>query len=257
MTFNALAITRINESCHCILRDTYADIPSISGDLCRKNAILKRRQLCSKPLQDDVIQKWNRACAAQDSVAMKVIRIQDIADLEPLSHSLDLRIIHLVRDPRPTERSRTKTGRNADLIRRKGKNAADEVDLCEHIDRNFKYFRDPPDWLAGHYLLVRYEDVARSPMSKTQEMFHFAGYDLHDDVIRWVKESTSTAGKNTYGTKRNSSLVLDSWRKDMHWSFVKQIQDACEGPMESLGYVLLRNEEELRNTSIKTTIDFR
>ncbi|PIK57097.1 putative carbohydrate sulfotransferase 1-like [Apostichopus japonicus] len=256
--YTALAIARINSSLYCSLDDPYADRPSTAANLCERNALLKKRKLCHST-KKNAVHEWERACAKQDVVAVKLIRLQDIADLEPLSHSLDLRVIHLVRDPRPTERSRKGTGHNADLIRRKGKTALDEADLCEHMQRNFQYSTNPPTWLRGRYLLIRFEDLAQSPISKTREILNFVGYDVHDDVTRWLRESTSgtqRGGKtvNRYSTNRNSSDVIDTWRRDMTWTMVENIQKVCEEPIKSLGYVLLHNEAALRNVSIKTTI---
>lgn len=46
---------------------------------------------------------------------------------------------------------------------------------CESIRLSAELGLRQPAWLRGRYMLVRYEDVARSPLQKAREMYRFAG----------------------------------------------------------------------------------
>ena len=54
---------------------------------------------------------WEEICPKYKLVAVKVIRVHDLEDIRPLLEltDIEMRVIHLIRDPRPTERSRKKT----------------------------------------------------------------------------------------------------------------------------------------------------
>ncbi|XP_071854521.1 carbohydrate sulfotransferase 1-like isoform X2 [Apostichopus japonicus] len=256
INFNEMAFSIINNTLQCQWNNSSMGL--ILNQSCVKSRILVACDLCRRNLSvQDRLTKLSEACREQDSVAIKLIRLQDIAYLEPLSYYLDLRIIHLVRDPRPTEISRMKTLPNQDLIRRKGKSAKDEVDLCQHMQRNLQYWIKPPEWMVGKYLLVRYEDVAMNPVQKAAEIYNFVGLSLNDNVTKWLIKNTQCNStiqicNETFGTFRNTSAVINRWRDVMSWRLVKRVQSVCKAPMNLLGYRIVKSENDLRNLSIDT-----
>ncbi|KFV10656.1 Carbohydrate sulfotransferase 3, partial [Tauraco erythrolophus] len=68
-------------------------------------------------------------------------------------------------------------------------------------------------WLRGRYMLVRYEDVARAPLQKAEEMYRFAGLPLTPQVEEWIGKNTQAArdGSGVYSTRKNSSEQFEKW----------------------------------------------
>ncbi|KAJ8020525.1 Carbohydrate sulfotransferase 6 [Holothuria leucospilota] len=254
----------LKDSLHCDFNSNYP-YQYANAKFCSANEKLARKHLCERSTswitQRTKISAWERTCKEHKTIVTKLIRIHDIGNLKPFLASTDLewRIIHLVRDPRPTERSRQKTRPNMDLIRRKGTDKNDEVDLCQTLQRNLKYWMDTPTWLKGRYKMVRYEDIAASPLEKAKELLEFAGLDLADEVVKWIKENTIGRKKDEtrgaqFSTSRNAAWVLEAWRHDMDWPFVQKIQKVCSDPMKSLGYALMPDIHSLRDQHIPSTL---
>ncbi|EPY81379.1 carbohydrate (keratan sulfate Gal-6) sulfotransferase 1 isoform 1-like protein [Camelus ferus] len=127
-------------------------------------------------------------------------------------------VIQLVRDPRGILASRSETFRDTYRLWR----------LWYGTGRK-PYNLDVTQLTTGKYMLVRYEDLARNPMKKTEEIYGFLGIPLDSHVARWIQNNTQgdpTLGKHKYGT------------------------NACQRVLAQLGYKMATSEEELKNPSI-------
>ncbi|KAH0501471.1 Carbohydrate sulfotransferase 1 [Microtus ochrogaster] len=110
-----------------------------------------------------------------------------------------------------------------------------------------------PSWLKSKYMLVRYEDLARNPMKKTEEIYEFLGIPLDGHVARWIQNNTRgdpTLGKHKYGTVRNSAATAEKWRFRLSYDIVAFAQNACQQVLAQLGYKMANSEEELKNPAI-------
>ncbi|KAJ8020526.1 Carbohydrate sulfotransferase 3 [Holothuria leucospilota] len=261
--FLKTSLSVINGSFYCDFQNN--NIARFASEkFCVSNLKLYKKQLCRNgwtPPSEAKIRVWDNECRKYKMVVIKLIRINYLEDLRPLLSEIDLewRIIYLVRDPRPTELSRKGSGRNYDLIRRKGTDRNDEVDLCETLQRNLKFWVDTPSWLQGRFRMIRFEDIAASPLEKAKELLEFVGLDLADDVANWIKENTehekrSSMKPREFSTSRNTSKVLEAWRLNMDWTLVQRVQKVCSVSMRSLGYALMSNLLSLRDLSIPSTL---
>lgn len=250
-TFVKNSITILNGTMRC---DFHTNHP---GELSIKNPFLLKTAKLSRKMgyTDHAVRE--RICNNFTYVVAKVIRIHDLNNIRPLVEATDieLKVIHLVRDPRPTERSRNRTRPNFNLIRRKGTDEMDEIDLCDTLERNLQFWRNTPPWLKGKYKFVRFEDVASSPQKMAGELYDFVGLTMVAKVEEWIKKHTELKQSNSYayGTVRNSAEVLESWRRDMDWGLIKKIQNICSKPMEALGYVLFPDVASLHDTHNPST----
>lgn len=263
--FLRTSLSVINGSFYCDFHNK--DIARFASEkFCVSNLKLFKKQLCrhgytESPPSAAKIAVWEQECRKYKMVVIKLIRINNLEDLKPLLSEIDLewRIIYLVRDPRPTELSRKGSGRNYDLIRRKGTDRNDEVDLCQTLQQNLKFWVDTPSWLQGRFRMIRFEDIAASPLKKAKELLEFVGLDLADDVAKWIKENTehekrSLIKQREFSTSRNTSKVLENWRLKMDWTLVQRIQHVCSVPMRSLGYALMSNILSLRDLNVPSTV---
>ena len=184
-------------------------------------------------------------CDKHPFAVLKTIRIMDIEELRTFleDQTLNLKILHLVRDPRAVMNSRRRLHEpNSDLIRRKGKKADEVKDLCEHMARNLDYRDSPPEWLKGKYMLVRFEDVAENPIEVTRRIYQNLGLEYTEDVTRWIDKNThgtdqTKKGKvSAFSRTRDTKKVLNAWRATISKSLMHEIESKCKDVMKRLSY---------------------
>ncbi|XP_008580810.1 PREDICTED: carbohydrate sulfotransferase 3 [Galeopterus variegatus] len=204
------------------------------------------------------------ACRRKEHVALKAVRIRQLEFLQPLAEDprLDLRIIQLVRDPRAVLASRMVAfaGKYEPwkkwLAEGQDRLREEEVQRlrgnCESIRLSAELGLRQPAWLRGRYMLVRYEDVARSPLQKARDMYRFAGIHLTPQVEDWIEKNTRAArdGSGIYSTRKNSSEQFEKWRFGMPFKLAQVVQAACGPAMRLFGYKLARDAAALTNRSV-------
>ncbi|XP_076156893.1 carbohydrate sulfotransferase 1 [Alosa pseudoharengus] len=208
----------------------------------------------------------SEACRQRGHVAIKAVRVPRVADLRTLSEDprLDLRIVHLVRDPRAVLASRMGvfSGFRAWRIWNATGRQPRYVDLAQigHTCRDMEASADTgllqrPGWLRGRYLLLRYEDLALRPEDKARDIYRFLGLDgVHPRVLRWIAHNTNVTNAPAewhykYSTARDSKAAAESWRLRLHFSIVQAVQSLCNSTLALLGYKQVQSVEELRNLS--------
>ncbi|XP_030646487.1 carbohydrate sulfotransferase 1 [Chanos chanos] len=204
------------------------------------------------------------ACQARSHVAIKTVRIPEVGDLRTLSEDprLDLRIIHLVRDPRAILASRmmafsdqfrawriwNATGRQPRYV-----DLGQITRTCRDIDNSVETALQRPTWLRGRYLMVRYEDLAQNPEGKAREIYRFLGLDMDSRVLTWITQNTNTSAPPAsewnykYSTTRDSRNTAHSWRLRLGFNIVRTVQALCNSTFSLLGYKLVNSVAELRN----------
>ncbi|XP_062959566.1 carbohydrate sulfotransferase 3 [Cynocephalus volans] len=204
------------------------------------------------------------ACRRKEHVALKAVRIRQLEFLQPLAEDprLDLRVIQLVRDPRAVLASRMVAFAGKYETWKKwlaeGQDRLREEEVqrlrgnCESIRLSAELGLRQPAWLRGRYMLVRYEDVARSPLQKARDMYRFAGIRLTPQVEDWIEKNTQAArdGSGIYSTRKNSSEQFEKWRFSMPFKLAQVVQAACGPAMSLFGYKLARDAASLTNRSV-------
>ncbi|XP_072321669.1 carbohydrate sulfotransferase 1-like [Eucyclogobius newberryi] len=111
-----------------------------------------------------------------------------------------------------------------------------------------------PAWLRGRYMLVRYEDLSRSPLQKTKEIYDFVGLAMTPSVEEWIRVNTRATNdaqaKDKFGTMRDSAANAESWRLKLPLDMVEYSQGACQRALRQLGYREVQSADELRNMNI-------
>ncbi|XP_066290383.1 carbohydrate sulfotransferase 1-like isoform X2 [Branchiostoma lanceolatum] len=195
-------------------------------------------------------------CTKHKHVATKTIRIDNVGELMPLVQdpSLDLKILHLIRDPRAIVASRLALSHPAAVRNPLGLQellirTLEVDDICGWMERNVQYRDHLPQKLEGRYALVRYEDVAADPSTMAQKIYNFLGIPLSDEVTEWIDKNTKGRHHivSKYQTNRNSQATLDTWRHKLIFSSVSRIQNRCHNIMAKLGYRPVHNVGELTN----------
>ncbi|XP_063290234.1 carbohydrate sulfotransferase 3 [Pelobates fuscus] len=204
------------------------------------------------------------ACLNKKHMAVKAVRIRQLEFLRTLVEDprLDLKIIQLVRDPRAVLASRMVafSGKYESWKKWALEGAApipeDEVQKlkgnCESIRTSAELGLRQPEWLRGRYMLIRYEDIARSPLEKAKEMYRFAGIPITPQVVEWINKNTQASQESNgiYSTQKNSSEQFEKWRFSIPFKLAQVVQDVCKPAMNLFGYKLASDLETLTNRSI-------
>ncbi|NXW32221.1 CHST4 sulfotransferase, partial [Phaetusa simplex] len=214
--------------------------------------------------------KVEEACKTYSHIVIKEVRFFDLKVLYPLltDPSLNLKIIHLVRDPRAVFRSRENTvaelkhDTNIVMQSRKRRGEMEPYDtmqiICKsHIEMYKAGSQAAPSFLKDRYLMVRYEDIVREPLAKTAEMYRFAELRFTPELQTWVHNIThgKGQGKQTFVIEsRDAMRVSQAWRKILPFQKIKKVQDVCKDAMDLLGYRLLQSEEEQKDMSLDLLI---
>ncbi|KAJ3596380.1 hypothetical protein NHX12_002788, partial [Muraenolepis orangiensis] len=194
------------------------------------------------------------SCLSKGHVAIKTVRVPEIGDLRTLIEDprLDLKVIHLVRDPRAILASRMmafpeqfRAWKIWNATRRQPR----YVDLsqitrtCKDMAASAETGRQRPAWLRGRYLLVRYEDLAFNPEDKASEIYRFLGLKEDSRVWSWIARNTVNSGACSpsewnyrYSTTRDSRATAESWRLRLDYDIVKTLQNLCSDTLALLGY---------------------
>ncbi|KAK2921837.1 hypothetical protein Q8A73_001322 [Channa argus] len=257
----------------------------ITTDLFRRESSLS---LCEEPVCSPVIKgvferyhcKTRRcgplnltlateSCLSKQHHAIKTVRVHQLDTLQPLVEDprMDVRVIQLVRDPRAVLASRmvafsskyqtwktwAQDGRvpedNEEVKRLKGN--------CDNIRMSAEVGLSQPGWLRNRYMLVRYEDIARYPIQKAEEMYRFTGIPFSPQAREWILRNTQATqeASGVYSTQKKSSEQAHKWRFKIPFTLAQVVQRVCGPTMKLFGYRFVDDKKTLINKSISLLED--
>ncbi|XP_043937278.1 carbohydrate sulfotransferase 5-like [Protopterus annectens] len=221
------------------------------------------KKICGK-LNFSTVQE---ACQTYSHIAVKEVRLFRLESIYPLINdpALNLRIIHLVRDPRAVLNSREKAlwsliNDNKILLNSQSKSLGNDSNykVMETICRSqFRIHKtattEGPSSLKNRYLVVRYEDVAFDPLGKVKEMYRFTNLNLSPKLESWIHDITHGSEKDYTEfqiTSRDAQSISHSWRNKLSFLNVTKVQQVCKEAMDLFGYKLVSSEKELKSFSL-------
>ena len=161
-------------------------------------------------------------CFRRDAVVIKLIRLDRLRDLQriPSIEKEDVKVIHLLRDPRAVFNSRMRSAVSfyTDLLPFRGeshqKRALDEYEECNQVCDGID-FAEKTHWLRGKYMAVNYDHMMRNPQWWAEEIYKFVGLRLPDIVREWISgkgvdEEYYSKMQDCLKTRKNASLY-HSW----------------------------------------------
>ena len=204
-------------------------------------------------------------CRKRKGVALKLIRLRRIRDLELIKNidQTDVRVIHLLRDPRALLHSRkgfknifeTKRNKLNWVIEEKLAKVGIEAHAeCEDYMTDIAYARNSP-WLSRRYIQIRHDDVSIDTEKTAEKIYNFIGLDMPDTVRSYVNGTgTRDTGNNKYfkesaggvewlDTMKNSEEVLQNWKKWNEKKTIKQIDKHCARFIKLLNWPFLYSAE--------------
>ncbi|XP_028324974.1 carbohydrate sulfotransferase 3a [Gouania willdenowi] len=211
----------------------------------------------------------SKSCLSKQYHAIKSVRVRHLETLQPLVEDprLDIRVIQLVRDPRAILASRMVAFSSKYQMwktwAQDGQVPEDDEELkklkgnCDHIRMSAEVGLSKPGWLRRRYMLVRYEDIARYPMQKAEEMYKFTGIPFSSQAREWILRNTQTTqeANDVYSTQKNSSEQAEKWRFSIPFTLAQVVQSVCGPTMKLFGYKFVNDEKTLINKSISLLED--
>ncbi|XP_062923155.1 carbohydrate sulfotransferase 6 isoform X2 [Mobula hypostoma] len=217
--------------------------------------------ICKKHCNRTNFFKMEEACKTYSHVVIKEVRFFELKSLFPLftDPQLNLKIIHLVRDPRAVLKSREMSLHA--LVRDNGvilgkqiekeKEEASNYDVMKEICKSHLLIyklanENAPEFLKQHYMMVRYEDVVRDPLKEISAMYKFTGLNLTPKLESWVYNITHGEGTGSAFkiTSRNARSISEAWRTAMPYEKISKVQKICGKAMNMLGYIQVHSEYE-------------
>ena len=171
---------------------------------------------------------------------------EKIANLVPQvlleNPDVDVRILHLVRDPRGNINSRIDIKWTRDFPNPHLGETARE--LCSTITENLGYAKTTLKKfnLDYRYKVVLYKQIADDPLGTARDIYKFAEFAMPLETERWIVESTRPNAdqlkkelKNPFSPVRNATGNADKWRKDEFFERNQVIEKECRVLMALLG----------------------
>ncbi|XP_037792944.1 carbohydrate sulfotransferase 5-like [Penaeus monodon] len=183
-------------------------------------------------------------CLNQTNIVVKVIRMRVswLADLL-LQSGPELKVVHLVRDPRATFRS----------SRMFVQTQKDYTALCPRILETFAYDAHKELFVATS---VKYEDLCLDPEGVVTDLWRFLSgarkAALPPAWALYLAEHTDGANKkgNAYSTWRDTRKEAEAWRQEIGESLLLAVEEHCGGAIALLGHNKFRSLAIARNLSI-------
>uniref|UniRef100_A0A8C6UV66 Sulfotransferase n=1 Tax=Neogobius melanostomus TaxID=47308 RepID=A0A8C6UV66_9GOBI len=214
--------------------------------------------LCALPTGKRCLRLLEEECLKYNTIVIKGVRILDINVLAPLMEdpSLDLKVIHLVRDPRAVANSRIKSRHglireNLQVVRSRDP----KLRRIPFVDPGHKDFTErlkPPSWLKGKYMVARYEDLVENPVKVLRNIYRFANLSSNHDIELFALNMTSgssSSSKPFIVSSRNATQAASAWRTVLSIQQIKQVEDYCHHAMSVLGYERVRTAGEAKDLS--------
>ncbi|XP_043935030.1 carbohydrate sulfotransferase 5-like [Protopterus annectens] len=221
---------------------------------------------CKTVCRNGDFSKAEQACQTYSHVVIKEVRFFNWRVLYSLLTDpfLNVKIIHLIRDPRAVFCSRNEStdylSFDSSIILNKPKKLDHNTEykvmkeVCKSHEEIYQAAHQmAPKFMKDHYMMIRYEDLSRDPLSKVKEMYSFANLDLTPKLEAWIYNSTH-GNRHSHGgfqtTARDALNVSQAWRNNLPFQVVSKVQDLCQKSMALLGYKLVHSAKEQKLLSM-------
>ncbi|KAJ1134889.1 hypothetical protein NDU88_001335 [Pleurodeles waltl] len=228
------------------------------------------RPECNRTCRQVPFEKMEEACKAHSHVVVKEVRFFDLEVLYPLltDPHLNLKIIHLVRDPRAVVSSREHFLQLEvdDAIISNAQNVTANIgvvmeEICGAQMRMYQTaLLDPPPFLKDRYIMVRYEDMVKDPLGYLKTWYDYIGLSLSPTMESWIYNITHGSGPKDKGFMPftgDSLKLAQHWRDKLSFEKVQLIQDVCKKEMAMFGYRLVKSKAEQKDKSLDLILSMK
>lgn len=231
------------------------------------------KAMSTQPLCQDKLKSWNGqkekaqtmcqnrleakqtslVCRNHKQVTVKVLshRMKLSEILSWASNRTNLKIIHLLRDPRAIIASRLRLG----WISKTGTLKIQE--FCNRMSEDLHFVTTST--ISRNYMILRYEDLVANVFPVVTNIFQTTGLDLTDNLEKWLVENTRWSGsidtlEPFRTTRRNALRTAHFWRKNISMNVVRIVEENCKVVMKDAGYRRVTDVHELRNETLSLLV---
>ncbi|OWF40162.1 uncharacterized protein LOC110464142 [Mizuhopecten yessoensis] len=185
----------------------------------------------------------------ESTKSIKTIRLSmDIVETL-LQKVTNLKVVHLLRDPRGMIYSRKRGGfvkpwMNLTTVARS---------VCERFERDIEVAMKLKQKYPGRLKTYLYEQIAEHPKSASDSLFNFLGLAATDNFNMWLHNHTAAGNRSSYyGTSRpNSTITASAWRLKMPYKEVTQIDSECTKYYKYAGILTANSTNALTDLSFQ------
>ena len=178
-------------------------------------------------------------CVFSPIFAFKTVKMT-LSDALPLlvDQSLDLKVIHLMRDPRGVLNSRKNS---VQWCTRDCRNIEKH---CEMLEKDLILSEELKQKIPHKYISVRYEDLSHDPMKFTWNLVGFLGVPFTASTKAFVRNHTHASkirqqNEHWNSAYRDSKKTMYSWKTKLSLGEMLMIENMCKVPMKMLNYPLI------------------
>ena len=196
------------------------------------------------------IRKIEEACQRSKYRIIKTIRI-NMSLVKPLLAEIpNLKVIHLVRDPRGIIHSR---GKKKNKWMTMGTDTHSKA-LCKEMSQDVVDAFDLQTKYPFQIDTFSYEMIASKPVEMTKYLYKFLNMPYDDSVEVWLNKSVRASDDNGYfgAQRKNSEDASTQWRKEMSFTEAITVQKNCARVLSLLGYTTFKSEIKMRDTNLSS-----
>ncbi|XP_041372030.1 carbohydrate sulfotransferase 1-like isoform X3 [Gigantopelta aegis] len=193
-----------------------------------------------------------KTCAAAKVTVLKTIRMPMLEVSALLQKYPQLKVVHLVRDPRGTLLSQTRVGNFKWSM-------LHEVapELCRKISLDLRISQNISDQFGSRIFTLRYEDLAENPVIVSRMLYDFVGLEFTDTIKDYIVNITQSGRRDGCAIctwRINSTATAYKWRRKLSYDRVAIIDNGCAGVYKQMGYLPIPKEKLLRNMSFPVKV---
>ncbi|XP_045118821.1 carbohydrate sulfotransferase 1-like [Portunus trituberculatus] len=223
-------------------------------------------------------------CLQEPLIIVKVIRLrlQWVRELMNRKEMDNVKVIHLVRDPR---------GSLTSMAKLEWKTT--EVDECAKIYKDLQEREAMASLFPNRYTFVKYEDLCRDPYGEARRLVQFISdegqkgsnggnktwlhnkariddkdearlldpalyQDLPQGILKYLNEHLHVNKEHRFGpftVERETASMYQRWRWTISFEQLTKVQDACVDVIRTLGHRFFSTFADVRNSSIPLFVD--
>ena len=210
-------------------------------------ACIKTRRTAKK----ECIRREEDLCKKAKHIVTKVLRMT-VGSLEPLLRTFpNLKIIHLMRDPRAIINSRMYSAGypGRDLV-------ANSKALCRKMTWDVVEGQALLKKYPNRFKFAFYEDVKSDVLRKSEQLSNFIGMEYKSSEVSGLNK-VKVNKANVRNVKVSGSRVADNafwWRTSLSVKDLVNIQRDCEKVFKTFDLRIFKSKADLMNISISTFI---
>ncbi|XP_060069983.1 carbohydrate sulfotransferase 1-like [Ylistrum balloti] len=191
---------------------------------------------------------FERICQAKctnSAKSLKTIRLSmDIVE-KLMERLTNLKVIHLLRDPRGMIRSRQKGG----FVNKSMNLTTVAGSVCHRFEQDIEIATELRRKYPGRLKTYLYEQIAEHPKLASESLFKFLGLTAPSNFYEWLHNHTAAGNTSSfYGTSRpNSTVTANAWRRTLPYSDVIKIDKECLNYYKYTGILSAESEKMLKD----------